>query len=94
LKSENEMNLEDLTELFGTLNQANEGGELEWNLSGNTRIDTVWEEQVILAVRFNHADTEEQMVYFKVGDSEWEYSEGSQEFDFISNQIENIKWSS
>lgn len=88
------MNLEDLTELFGTLNQAREDDELEWDINGNTRIDTVWEEQVILAVRFNHADTDEQMIYFKVGDSEWEYSQGSEEFDFISNQIENIKWSS
>jgi len=80
--------------LPGLSNQAREDDELEWDINGNTRIDTVWEEQVILAVRFNHADTDEQMIYFKVGDSEWEYSQGSEEFDFISNQIENIKWSS
>jgi hypothetical protein len=84
------MNLDELQELFGPIN---EDENVKWSDKGKSHHLTTYEEQEVELSRFNNADTDVQMIYLKVGDLEWEYSQGSEEFDFISNQIDNIKWS-
>ena len=84
------MNFDAIIELFTELHQAKESEQLEWELTGNTRYETVWNEQEIIVDRRNNIDKNEQEVYLKVGDFEEAYSPLTEEFNFLAKIIDAI----
>lgn len=81
------MNLDELQEFFEPIN---EDENLKWSDKGKSHYITTYEGQEIEIYRFNNADSEEVLVYLRVGESEWQYLNDSEEFNFISYLIDNI----
>ncbi|SFZ94438.1 hypothetical protein SAMN05428642_104181 [Flaviramulus basaltis] len=84
------MNLEAIIELFTDLHQAKESGQLEWELTANTRYETNWNGQDIVVDRRNNIDKNEQEVYLKVDEFEEAYSPMTEEFNFLAKIIDSI----
>ncbi len=86
------MEIEKIIEHFTELLQASKDGLLEWELKGNTVYETNWNGQEIIVDRRNNIDTNSQEVYLKIGEFENIYLPDSDEFTYLVEVQDEIKW--
>lgn len=84
------MKFEKVIELLNELIEAKGDNQLEWELVGNTRFETNWNDKDIIIDRHNNVDKDSLEIYIKIGVFEAEYLSSTEEFDLLVKFIDSL----